>query len=280
LLDPHLKTALSNKGIIVYQKLGRGAQRTAWKASFHNHLVVVKIKEAPASFRDAREHKHLSTKLHPRIPQLLLSLELKSGLVAYYVTVEELIRGTPAISLLQQQLALPSIHVHRFLTSGLEVLSVLESRGIVHRDIKPENIIISDDTELCLVDFGIMKHCDDITHTIGATGPHSALYAPPEFHFYKQQVADHMYDLFSLGVSVLSLAFGNHPYFVYANPYSSVHEAVELIKTHGIPRCSEIGLKLPQNTMNVIDTLTASRTRRAKSASGLLASLGDQSEFI
>ena len=88
----------------------------------------------------------------------------------------------------------------------------LKASFIFHRDIKPHNILVTDDWKLKIIDFGISKKLETITHTEeryliqGTRG-----YTAPEldemmdkktiYGFYDLEKAD----VFSLGMTILQL---------------------------------------------------------------------------
>jgi len=60
-----------------------------------------------------------------------------------------------------------------------KALEFLHYRGLIHRDIKPENIIITDENEVRLIDFGIAKECNK-TSAFTTCEKGSVFYEPPE----------------------------------------------------------------------------------------------------
>lgn len=109
----------------------------------------------------------------------------------------EYIEGTP---LNQIQEWSPQT-ITTFLTTMLDNLAQLHSRGFVHRDIKPANIILSTRNTYVLVDFGIAK---------SGAGTRSVVrpVATPDFASPEQlygQSTDERSDLYSLGATAYFL---------------------------------------------------------------------------
>ena len=141
------------------------------------------------------------------------------GLVAIYdqsddprhpFLVMELIEGGTLRELLQERGPMPPHAMAAVLRPLLSGLGVAHRAGLVHRDIKPENVLISDDGEVKLVDFGLVRAVAEagITSTSVILG--TAAYLSPE------QVAGTETgppsDVYAVGVLAFELLTGTTPF--------------------------------------------------------------------
>ncbi|KAM3209401.1 hypothetical protein ACQJBY_063845 [Aegilops geniculata] len=96
------------------------------------------------------------------------------------------------------------------IASGLEYLHVLQQPQIIHRDLKPANILLDDDMEARIADFGLAKAMPDAhthvstSHVAGTMG-----YIAPEYHQSLKFTAK--CDIYSFGVILAVLATGKEP---------------------------------------------------------------------
>jgi len=100
--------------------------------------------------------------------------------------------------------------IFRYGRQILDGLSCLHQVGIVHRDIKPFNILITDQDNIKIADFGLSK-----LHGEEAMGPPqvkvgSPYYAAPEQMNNPDRV-DGRADLYSFGVSIHRMVYGTLP---------------------------------------------------------------------
>jgi WD40 repeat protein/serine/threonine protein kinase len=90
-------------------------------------------------------------------------------------------------------------------------LSVAHRKGIIHRDIKPSNILLDEDGNAYLADFGIAKDLgggEGVTEADAVVG--SPDYLAPE-QARKEDVTPHT-DIYSLGVVLYEMLTGEHPF--------------------------------------------------------------------
>ena len=101
--------------------------------------------------------------------------------------------------------------VRKLIQSAASALAAAHQQGIIHRDIKSSNILITDDTHLKLIDFGLVKQYgdSDLTQTDLFMG--TLKYAAPEQLMGKRGAVSFETDVYSLGVVMYELATLTHP---------------------------------------------------------------------
>lgn len=90
-----------------------------------------------------------------------------------------------------------------------EALSYAHSKGIIHRDIKPANIMILDNFEVKVMDFGIARFGVSSMTQVG-TAMGTPNYISPEQ--LEGKTADKRSDIFSLGVILYEFLTGQKPF--------------------------------------------------------------------
>ncbi len=100
----------------------------------------------------------------------------------------------------------------RFLRDVASGLEYLHGRNVIHQDIKPDNILVDDDGDFLITDFGIsMKMRTTLDAFSDKSGDMTMAYAAPE-RWSKKNRPVRASDIWALGVSVFELLTGNPPY--------------------------------------------------------------------
>ncbi|MGH8385608.1 MAG: protein kinase domain-containing protein [Pseudomonas sp.] len=91
----------------------------------------------------------------------------------------------------------------------LRAIGMLHRRQILHRDIKPENLLLGDDGELRLLDFGL-AYCPGLSEDQLCTLPGTPSYIAPEA--FRGDAPTPQQDLYAVGVTLYYLLTGHFPY--------------------------------------------------------------------
>ncbi len=141
------------------------------------------------------------------------------GLVAVYdqgfdgrhpFLVMELIEGGTLRELLRERGPMPPHAAAAVLAPVLSGLAVAHRAGLIHRDIKPENVLISDDGDVKIADFGLVRAMAEAKITSTSVILGTAAYLSPE------QVgtgdASPRSDVYAVGILAYELLTGTTPF--------------------------------------------------------------------
>src|SRR5258706_8006456 len=190
--------------------------------------------------------------------------------------VMEYVRGKTLKELITLQ-GLPFADVCRYGAQIASALAAAHSAGIVHRDIKPANIMVTQEGQIKVLDFGVAKltepvHAEGETRTqIELTTPGivvgTVAYMSPEQT--RGENLDGRSDIFSLGSVLYEAATGRLP-FQGASMLAVMHE----IATRVPPAPSSLRAGLPPDFDRVVErALAKNRQDRYASAAELVGAL-------
>jgi len=192
------------------------------RRGFQKQVVLKRIRSAliaDPQFRNMLiDEAHIAMGLnHGNIAQVLelgesngryfLALELVDGW-----SLSEVIKRARSVDLpLPVELALyVVVEVCRALSYAHNQTVKGQPMGIVHRDVSPQNVLVSDQGEVKLTDFGIAKARNKTEQTgIGVVKGKIAYMSPEQASGAE---LDHRSDLFSLGICLYSMAAGKMPF--------------------------------------------------------------------
>ncbi|KAB0506797.1 bifunctional protein-serine/threonine kinase/phosphatase [Pseudomonas moorei] len=125
----------------------------------------------------------------------------------YYVMREY--SGSTLAQLHEQAGPLPLAQWQDLAERLLRAVGMLHRRQILHRDIKPENLLLGDDGELRLLDFGL-AYCPGLSLDEPSALPGTPSYIAPEA--FRGDPPSAQQDLYSVGVTLYVLLTGHFPY--------------------------------------------------------------------
>ena len=196
--------------------------------------------------RFQREALAASSLSHPNIVEMY---DVGEDNGTYYI-VMEYIEGKTLKQLIKKRGALTMsecIDIMLQLTDGVDHA---HASYIIHRDLKPQNIMIQDNGEIKITDFGISMALNNtqLTQTNSVMG--SVHYLPPEQASGKGATVKS--DIYSMGIMLFELLTGNLPF----KGENAVEIAFKQIKDD-IPSVREINPSIPQSVENIVLKATA-----------------------
>jgi DNA-binding response OmpR family regulator/predicted Ser/Thr protein kinase len=125
-----------------------------------------------------------------------------------YLAMEYLLRGDLKA---RMQAGLTEAEALRYVEQIASALRVVHNAGLLHRDLKPPNVMLRDNDEVALIDFGLARALDgssSSTRTGVLRG--SPYYMSPEQAL--GEVLDVRSDFYSLGIMLYEMLTGRKPY--------------------------------------------------------------------
>jgi serine/threonine protein kinase len=200
----------------IIREIGRGATSVVYLArdAFANREVAIKvIKNQPLEEVDLKrryrrvflnEAALVGKLFHPHI--LSIYDAVSDDHLSYIVM--EYVKGKTLEDFCDASTLLPISKVAEIVFKCSLALAFAQRHGVIHCDIKPANILISDDTNIKISDFGAAQY-DDAQHT-HLKGIGSPAYMSPE-QVQDREVSYHT-DIYSLGVLMYQMLTGKLPF--------------------------------------------------------------------
>ncbi len=190
-------------------ELGRGGMGRVFLAERGGHQVALKV--LPARLTNVEDHLRfrreldiLSSLEHPGIPRVL-ETGTADGWVYFAM---ELVPGKTIHASLATDGPCPWPRAAKLGRDVAATLAYVHGRGLIHRDVKPANVVVTDDDQPVLIDFGVARRPHDLALTakdsiLGTTG-----YLAPELLDASPGPPS---DIFALGITLHEMLLGRHP---------------------------------------------------------------------
>jgi hypothetical protein len=200
------------------RELGKGGQATTWLA--HDlvteeqvalkELALDRVVDWKSVELFEREGQALASIDHPQVPDFIDAFHIEAdGERSRFFLAQEYVSGQPLAERIEHGARMDVDEAVSLLEDLLSVLAYLHDRSppIIHRDIKPSNILLDDDGNVVLVDFGavqlVLPNTMGGSTIVGTTG-----FFPMEQLMGKAVPAS---DLYAAGATMVHLMSGKHP---------------------------------------------------------------------
>lgn len=197
-------------------ELGRGGMGVVYKArqvTLGRNVALKMIRSGCLASDIDVQRFHLEAQAagrlnHPAIVQVYQVGELGGD---HFFSMEYIEGET--LSQYSQENKLAPKETAQLLKQIAEAIHFAHDHGVLHRDLKPSNIMLDDDRNPRITDFGLAKDMeseDQLTSTGSALGTPS--YMPPEQAQAKRESITARSDIYSLGAILYSLIAGRPPF--------------------------------------------------------------------
>lgn len=259
------------KGFEPISRLGGGGFGEVWLARQVNidREVAIKIGHAPiddktVQLRFERECIALGRLSgHPNIIDVFTAGQLDDG--RPYLVLEFVNGGT-----LWQRLQRSPLSEAELCRVGIQLsdaLAVAHTAGVLHRDLKPENVLLRQNGDTVLGDFGIARLHDGANTTSHAITA-SVAYAAPEILSGKS--ASVASDLYGIGICLLASALRSVPFVNKTD--ESIHPIINRVLTDKPPDLRQHGVSAELSSVvgSLLEKDPNKRPRSATDAKALI----------
>jgi tRNA A-37 threonylcarbamoyl transferase component Bud32 len=211
-------------------ELGRGAMGTVWAAYdevLHRSVAVkeVRLSSVPVNERaivrerTLREARSTAMLSHPNVVTLYDVVEVN----AEPYVVMELLPSRSLASYIGDRGTLTQPEAAEIGSAVASALATAHRAGITHRDVKPGNVLIGENGQIKLTDFGIARNAAEQSMTQTGTVLGSPPYIAPEVAMGR--AVGPAADLWGLGATLFACLEGRPPYDA-GDPVGTVTEVV------------------------------------------------------
>src|SRR5436190_10081862 len=255
----------------ILEEIGRGGMGVIYRARQQHSRRIVAVKRILAHqvnshetlVRFRREAEAVASLDHPNILPIYEVSESEEGLP--FFSMKFAMGGSlrAAASALR---AKPRECV-RLMAKIARAIAYAHSKGVLHRDLQPGNILLDENGEPMVSDFGLAKWLDqnsDLTRTLETLGTPG--YIAPEQTEYPADKLTSAADIYSLGAILLYLLTGRPP-FVGPNVLVVIHQAAAT----PAPRLRSLAPSLDRDLETIIGRCLESDPKARYKSAGALA---------
>ena len=214
----------------IHEEIGHGGFATVYRAHDPDLGLEVALKVLLANFMSDRafverfrtEARVTARLKHPNIARVI-NIDQADGRLFLAI---EYVPGRNLRDRLQAQPLLDWALITSIVQQVGDALDYAHGQGVLHRDVKPNNILVTDDGQAVLTDFGLAKAAEGTGMTTSGIALGTFKYIAPEQANGKE--VDARSDLYSLAVVAYELCTGRAPFVNDSTPaliHAQVYDA-------------------------------------------------------
>ncbi|GMT35824.1 hypothetical protein PFISCL1PPCAC_27121, partial [Pristionchus fissidentatus] len=229
--DPEMEIKATD--LVKIAELGRGAYGVVESMMHRPTELIMAVKRIHSSVNDESQ-KRMIVELHACMksdccPQMVrfYGAMYREGDVWLCMEVMDISLDKFYRRAFFHNIVIPEYFLAKLGLSVVEGLNYMkEQMNLIHRDVKPSNILLNKGGQLKICDFGISGHLtNSVAKTVGAG---CKPYMPPERIDGDTKMAyDVRADVWSLGITMIEVATGTHPYSKWNNPFEQLKQVVQ-----------------------------------------------------
>src|SRR5438093_2749018 len=255
----------------ILEEIGRGGMGVIYRARQQHSRRIVAVKRILAH----QVNSHETLVRFRREAEAVASLDHTNILPIYEVSESE--QGLPYFSMKYAmggslRAALPTLRAKpregvRLMAKVARAIAYAHGTGVLHRDLQPGNILLDENGEPMVSDFGLAKWLDqtsDLTRTLETLGTPG--YIAPEQTECPAEKLTCAADIYGLGAILFYLLTGRPP-FVGANVLVVIHQAA----VTPAPRLRSLAPSLDRDLETIVARCLESDPRARYQSAGALA---------
>src|SRR5215471_15846981 len=261
-----------------YRELGHGAIGITYVAADKvlRRRVALKVIEVPAAARGSqavrerflREARAAAALRHPNVAAVFQFGASPDGIHCYYAM--ELVEGETLAARVRRDGPLNAKETLKIAIQISRALMAAAAHDLIHRDLKPSNIMLTSDSEVKIIDFGLAKAITDAGGEMDLT--HGEFVGTPTFaspEQFRGGPVDARSDIYALGGTLWFALTGLAPH-----PGKTLEEIRDRKTRDGLPVAQLIARNVPEPLVKLLrSTLAVDPGKRPGSARELMEAL-------
>ncbi|MGW1676918.1 serine/threonine-protein kinase [Saccharopolyspora sp. NPDC002376] len=213
----------------VQRRIGSGAMGVVWECVDERLHRTVAVKQLllqpgldPGEAEEARQRAMREGRIAARLqhPNAISVYDVAED-EGQPVLVMEYLPSTSLAAMMSDHGPLPPREVARIGTQIASALGAAHAAGVVHRDIKPGNILLGDNGDVKITDFGISRAQGDVQVTKTGMLAGTPAYLSPDVAMGQEPTSAS--DVFSLGATLYAAIEGHPPFGLNENTLALLH---------------------------------------------------------